>query len=110
MYNLVIAEKPSVAQSIARVLGATGRQDGYLEGNGYLVSWCVGHLVELAEPESYDEKYQKWRKEDLPIAPGDKGMDWKYQVADATKKQYQILAGLMKREDVDVVTNACDVG
>lgn len=110
LYNLVIAEKPSVAQSIARVLGAAGRQDGYLEGNGYLVSWCVGHLVELAEPESYDEKYQKWRKEDLPIAPGDKGMDWKYQVADATKKQYQILAGLMKRDDVDVVTNACDAG
>ena len=68
-YKLVIAEKPSVAQSIAKVIGADKREDGYLEGNGYIVSWCVGHLVELASPESYDEKYEKWRYDDLPILP-----------------------------------------
>lgn len=110
--NLVIAEKPSVAQSIAKVLGATIKHDGYLEGPagpgdlrlgppgaerrpGYLVSWCVGHLVELAEPEEYDGKYEKWRKEDLPILP----TDWLYQVSPGTKKQFQILKDLMKRED-----------
>ena len=65
-YKLVIAEKPSVAQAIAKVIGADKKEDGYLEGNGYIVSWCVGHLVELASPESYDEKYEKWRYEDLP--------------------------------------------
>ena len=104
--NLVIAEKPSVAQSIAKVIGATTKHDGYLEGSGYLVSWCVGHLVELAEPEEYDGKYEKWRKEDLPILP----VDWLYQVSPGTKKQFQILKELMKREDVDCVTNACDAG
>ena len=67
--KLVIAEKPSVAQSLARVIGATKRQDGYLEDNGYLVSWCVGHLVELSAPERYDERFAKWRLEDLPILP-----------------------------------------
>ena len=75
-YKLVIAEKPSVAQSIAKVIGAENREDGYLEGNGYLVSWCVGHLVELASPESYNEKYEKWRYEDLPILPS----EWNYQI------------------------------
>ena len=104
--NLVIAEKPSVAQSIAKVIGATTKHDGYLEGSGYLVSWCVSHLVELAEPEEYDGKYEKWRKEDLPILPA----DWLYQVSPGTKKQFQILKELMKREDVDCVTNACDAG
>ena len=69
--KLVLAEKPSVAQSIAKVLGATKREDGYIEGNGYIVSWCVGHLVELAEPEVYDEKYSKWTYNDLPIFPID---------------------------------------
>ena len=108
--NLVIAEKPSVAQSIAKVIGATTKHDGYLEGSGYLVSWCVGHLVELAEPEEYDGKYEKWRKEDLPIMPGKDGMDWRYQVSMATKKQFNILKELMKREDVDCTTNACDAG
>ena len=78
-YKLVIAEKPSVAQSIAKVIGADKREDGYLEGNGYIVSWCVGHLVELAPPESYDEKYEKWRYEDLPILPS----EWNYQIAEA---------------------------
>lgn len=108
--NLVIAEKPSVAQSIAKVIGATTKHDGYLEGSGYLVSWCVGHLVELAEPEEYDGKYEKWRKEDLPIMPGKDGMDWRYQVSLATKKQFNILKELMKRDDVDCTTNACDAG
>ena len=108
--NLVIAEKPSVAQSIAKVIGATTKHDGYLEGSGYLVSWCVGHLVELAEPEEYDGKYEKWRKEDLPIMPGKDGMDWRYQVSMATKKQFNILKELMEREDVDCTTNACDAG
>ena len=108
--NLVIAEKPSVAQSIAKVIGATTKHDGYLEGSGYLVSWCVGHLVELAEPEEYDGKYEKWRKEDLPIMPRKDGMDWRYQVSMATKKQFNILKELMKRDDVDCTTNACDAG
>ena len=85
--KLVLAEKPSVAQSIAKVLGANKRSDGYLEGNGYLVSWCVGHLVELAQPEAYDEKYGKWVYNDLPIFPA----DWKYEVSSATKKQFAIL-------------------
>lgn len=93
--NLVIAEKPSVAQSIAKVIGATTKHDGYLVGSEYLVSWCVGHLVELAEPEEYDGKYEKWRKEELPILP----TDWLYQVSPGTKKQFQILKDLMKRED-----------
>ncbi len=106
MNNLVIAEKPSVAQSIAKVLGCTGRQDGYLEGNGYLVSWCVGHLVELAEPEVYDSKYETWKKEDLPIIPE----NFEYQVAVSTKKQFKVLKELMHRSDVSCVTNACDAG
>ena len=95
--KLVIAEKPSVAQSIARVIGAAGRKDGYLEGNGYLVSWCVGHLVELSAPETYDERYSKWRLEDLPILPD----SWLYQVSPSTKKQFGILKELMKRPDVE---------
>ena len=106
MYKLVVTEKPSVAQSIAKVLGCNVRKDGYLEGGSYLVSWCVGHLVELAEPENYDEKYQIWKKEDLPIIPE----TWEYQVSVATKKQFQILKDLMKRDDVELVINACDAG
>ena len=85
--KLVLAEKPSVAQSIAKVLGAAKREDGYLEGNGYVVSWCVGHLVELAQPEAYDAKYSKWAYADLPIFP----MDWRYEVSAGTKKQFGIL-------------------
>lgn len=104
--RLVIAEKPSVAQSIASVLGVRKRQDGYLEGNGYIVSWCVGHLVELAMPESYDEKYSRWRYDDLPILPE----KWKYQVAASTRKQYAILKELMNRSDVTELVNACDSG
>lgn len=95
-YRLALAEKPSVAQSIAKVLGAAKRCDGYLEGNGWLVSWCVGHLVELAEPESYDERYSKWRYEDLPIFPE----KWKYEVSPGTRKQFAIVKQLMFRDDV----------
>ncbi len=105
-FKLVIAEKPSVAQSIAKVIGASERGEGYLIGNGYIVSWCVGHLVELASPEVYDEKFEKWRYADLPILP----TDWKYQVSDSTKKQFQILKGLMERSDVTSLCNACDAG
>ena len=105
-YKLVIAEKPSVAQSIAKVIGADKRGDGYLEGNGYLVSWCVGHLVELAPPEAYDEKYEKWRYSDLPILPS----EWKYQISDATRKQFGILKKLMEREDVTGLVEATDAG
>lgn len=104
--NLVIAEKPSVAQSIAKVLGCTDKQDGYLSGGGYLVSWCVGHLVELAEPETYDSKYKTWKKEDLPIIPD----EFQYQVASATRKQFKVLKELLHRDDVSFVTNACDAG
>ena len=104
--KLVLAEKPSVAQSIAKVLGATKREDGYLEGNGYIVSWCVGHLVELAEPEAYDAKYSKWTYADLPIFP----MDWKYEVSSGTKKQFGILKKLMAREDVASLVCATDAG
>ena len=106
MYKLVIAEKPSVAQSLAKVIGATEKKEGYLEGNGYLVSWCVGHLVELAEPEDYDERYAKWRHEDLPILP-DK---WKYRVSEATQKQFKVLKELMNRGDVVSLIEATDAG
>ena len=104
--KLVLAEKPSVAQSIAKVLGATKREDGYIEGNGYIVSWCVGHLVELAEPEAYDEKYSKWTYNDLPIFP----IDWQYEVSSGTKKQFGILKRLMAREDVASLVCATDAG
>lgn len=104
--RLVVTEKPSVAQAVAKVIGAYKREDGYLEGSGYLVSWCVGHLVELAQPQDYDEKYAKWRFEDLPIFP----QDWQTVVSPATKKQYQTVKKLMHRDDVDGVINACDAG
>lgn len=104
--KLVLAEKPSVAQSIAKVLGASKREDGYLEGNGYVVSWCVGHLVELAQPESYDSKYSKWSYNDLPIFPD----SWQYQVSAATKKQFGILKKLMARKDVESLICATDAG
>lgn len=105
-YRLVIAEKPSVAQSIAKVIGADKRQDGYFEGNGYLVSWCVGHLVELCEPQDYDPKYEKWRKEDLPIFPE----PFRYQVSTETKKQFQKLKELMEMDDVEELIEATDAG
>lgn len=104
--KLVLAEKPSVAQSIAKVLGANNRCDGYLEGNGYVVSWCVGHLVELFEPEGYDEKFSKWNYDDLPIVPD----EWKYQVSAGTRKQFGILRQLIKRDDVESLVCATDAG
>ena len=104
--KLVLAEKPSVAQSLAKVLGVTNRQDGYLEGNGYIVSWCVGHLVELAQPEAYDERYGKWTYGDLPILPD----DWKYEVSAGTRKQFGILKKLMARDDVVSLVCATDAG
>ena len=90
--KLVLAEKPSVAMSLSKVIGSNQRGDGYMEGNGYLVSWCVGHLVELSQPEAYDEKYAKWRYDDLPILPE----HWQYQVSVSTKKQFGILKKLMQ--------------
>lgn len=104
--NLVIAEKPSVAISIAKVIGATKKKDGYYEGNGYRVSWCVGHLIQMANPESYDEKYAKWNMADLPIIP----KEYKYEIAKSTKKQFTILKKLMNDKDIDIVINACDAG
>lgn len=104
--KLVLAEKPSVAQSLAKVLGANKRCDGYLEGNGYIVSWCVGHLVELSPPEAYGEAYAKWRLSDLPILPA----TWKYQVSASTRKQFGILKKLMKRDDVESLVCATDAG
>ena len=104
--KLIVAEKPSVAMSYAKVLGATSRQDGYLEGNGYLVSWCVGHLVELAPPNVYDAKYTKWSIADLPILP----QKWQYLVSASTQKQFGILQKLMHRPDVDSIVNSCDSG
>lgn len=95
-----------MAKSISDVLGAKTRRDGSYEGNGYVVSWCVGHLLGLAEPQDYDEMYKKWRYEDLPIIP----KDWKYTANASTKKQLKILCDLMKRPDVDVIINACDAG
>jgi len=105
-YRLALAEKPSVAQAIAKVIGATKRCDGYLEGNGWLVSWCVGHLVELAEPESYDEKYSKWRYEDLPIFPE----KWKYEVSPGTRKQFAIVKQLMLSDRVEEICCCTDSG
>ena len=104
--KLIVAEKPSTAMSYAKVLGATSRQDGYLEGNGYLVSWCIGHLVELAPPNVYDAKYVKWSIADLPILP----QKWQYLVSASTKKQFGILQKLMHRPDVDSIVNSCDSG
>ena len=104
--KLIVTEKPSVAMAYAKVLGATNRQDGYLEGNGYLVSWCVGHLVELAPPNVYDAKYVKWSIADWPILP----QKWQYLVSASTKKQFGILQKLMQRPDVDSIVNSCDSG
>lgn len=106
MSKLVLAEKPSVAQALSKVLGATRRGDGYLEGNGYVVSWCVGHLVELAPPEAYGEQYKKWSREELPIFPE----PFRYRVSAATKKQFEILKKLMAREDVESLVCATDAG
>ena len=104
--KLVIAEKPSVAMALASVLGARTRKDGYVEGNGYIVSWCVGHLVGLCDASEYDEKYKKWRYDDLPIVPE----CWKHKVLEGTKKQFGILKKLMRDSKVDEVICATDAG
>lgn len=104
--KLVIAEKPSVARSIAGVLGANEKKDGYLIGNGYIVSWCVGHLVSLATPEEYDSKYLSWQYEDLPILP----TKWHFSVNEKTEKQYRILEKLIKQEQVTSLVEATDSG
>ena len=104
--QLVIAEKPSVAASIAAALGVKEKKDGYIEGGGYLISWCVGHLVELADAAAYGEQYKKWSYESLPILPE----EWQYTVAADKEKQFKILKELMHRADVSEVVNACDAG
>ena len=104
--KLVITEKPSVARSIAAVIGATEKQNGYWQGGGYLVSWCIGHLVSFAEAGQYDEKYCKWRYEDLPILP----QPWQFIVPDERKQQFEVLRTLLNRPDVDSVTAATDAG
>ena len=106
MYQLVISEKPSVAKALADVLGAKNRKNGYWEGNGYMVSWCIGHLVELAPPETYDADYAKWKKEDLPIVPH----TWTYLVSEETKTQYAVLKLLLHDPKVDTVVCATDAG
>ena len=105
-FQLVIAEKPSVARSIAAVIGATEKQNGYWQGGGYLVSWCIGHLVSFAEAGQYDEKYCKWKYEDLPILP----QPWQFIVPDEKKQQFEVLRALLNRPDVDSVTAATDAG
>ncbi len=103
---LVIAEKPSVAQSYAKNLSAYKREDGYLEGESCIVSWCLGHLAEYAQPEEYDPKYEKWQFDDLPILP----VAWKLKVSKDKKKQFDVLKVLMNRNDVEYLVNGCDAG
>lgn len=103
---LVLGEKPSVAQALAKVLGAKKREDGYFEGNGWLVSWCLGHLAEYVSPEAYDERYQKWEFSDLPIFPE----VWQLAIAKDKKEQFHVLKKLLNRDDVEYVVNGCDAG
>ena len=104
--KLVMCEKPSVGAAVAAALGVTGRKDGYIEGNGYLISWCIGHLVQLSEAAAYGEQYKKWSYDSLPILP----QEWQYTVAADKGKQFKILKDLMHRADVSEVVNACDAG
>ena len=104
--QLVVTEKPSVAQAIARVIGADGRKDGYMEGNNYIVSWCVGHLVELAQPDAYSDAWKKWNYESLPMIPE----EWQTEVKSGTAAQYKVLKGLMHDARVDSVVCGTDVG
>ena len=106
MSKLVICEKPSVAKSIASALGVTSRADGYFEGGGWLISWCIGHLVGLADAAAYDGRYKKWRYEDLPILPD----PFRYVVSEEKAAQFHILCSLMERSDVTELVNACDAG
>ena len=104
--KLVIAEKPSVAVTIAKVIGARTRKNGYYEGNGYIVSWCVGHLIQMASPDKIDEKWKKWTIDTLPIIPE----EYIYEVSKSTKKQYGVLKKLLNDKNIDTVINACDAG
>ena len=106
MKYLVIAEKPSVARSISKVIGAYKHEDGYLEGGDCVVSWCLGHLAEYAAPEYYDERYKSWRFDDLPILPE----EWKLLVSEDKKAHFNILRKLLRSKDFDYVVNACDAG
>ena len=105
-HKLVIAEKPSVGQALADVLGASQRKNGYFEGNGYIVAWCIGHLVQMSPPDAYDAKYKKWRREDLPIIPE----EWRYTVAPHVRKQFDILKRLMTSPDISEIICATDAG
>lgn len=104
--KLVISEKPSVAASIAKVIGADTKENGYYEGSGYIVSWCVGHLIELAQPQEYNAIYEKWSYDTLPIIPE----EWKYSVKADTKAQYKVLRELMHRDNIESVVCATDAG
>ncbi len=104
--KLVIAEKPSVGAAIAAVLGAKEKRSGYYEGAGYLVSWCIGHLISLADAAAYNEQFRKWNYNDLPIVP----REWQFTVASGKEQQFSILKGLMHRSDVSEIVNACDAG
>jgi len=104
--SLIITEKPSVAREFARILGVSGRNDGYIEDSHYAITWCVGHLVEMVYPEEYDIKYKKWKLEDLPFLP----KDYKYNVIPSVSKQYDIVHKLLHREDIDTVYWAGDAG
>lgn len=104
--SLIITEKPSVAQEFARILGVSGRNDGYIENDSYVITWCVGHLVEMVYPEAYDEKYKKWRLEDLPFLPE----EYKYNVIPNVSKQYDVVHRMLHREDIDTVYWAGDAG
>lgn len=106
MKKLIIAEKPSVGKTIAKAVGATIARDGYYEGENYLVSWCVGHLISLAQSKSYDEKYKTWKLQNLPIIP----QEWKYEVIDGTKNQYKLLEKLMNKKEVESLIEATDAG
>jgi len=104
--RLVVCEKPSVGMAVSAVLGAKTRHDGYMEGNGYLVSWCFGHLAELASADTYNEQYRKWRYDDLPIVP----LKWEYLIKEGKHLQFELLRALMSRTDITEVINACDAG
>jgi len=104
--KLVICEKPSVGAVVAAALGVREKKDGYIEGNGYVISWCIGHLVQLSEAAAYGEQYKKWSYDSLPILP----QEWQYTVATDKGKQFKILKDLMHRADISEVVNACDAG
>ena len=106
MSKLIIAEKPSVAKSIASALGASSRADGFYEGSGLLVSWCVGHLVSPMDAGGYDKNFKKWRYDDLPILPE----SFRYVLAPGKEDAFENLRALMNRPDVDTIVNACDAG